>query len=271
MKFRHNKKRNTAFIYEVLIKELSKASMKNLQERKRRVVHILKSFFSKDMPLKRELDIYHSFNELSGEDKNFVQKIIFEARTQADRLNSKEIYDQKTKIINLINKSLGQESWNNFVSDYKKLATVSQVIFSDKSPKKQVMLEEKLTRMLTEVKESKKPFPNVNKLALKSFLNKFNDQYEKALNENQKNLLNKYITSYKDDGLELKMYLYEEIGSLKSSLQAVLEKDSSASPKINLILEKMNGYSSKNIDRNMITEIIKIQALVEEIKNGVQN
>ena len=33
----------------------------------------------------------------------------------------------------------------------------------------------------------------------------------------------------------------------------------------------MNGYSSKNIDRNMITEIIKIQALVEEIKNGVQN
>ena len=137
-----------------------------------------------------------------------MQKIIFEARTQADRLNSKEVYDQKTKIINLINKSLGQESWNNFVSDYKKLATVSQVIFSDKSPKKQVMLEEKLTRMLTEVKESKKPFPNVNKLALKSFLNKFNDQYEKALNENQKNLLNKYITSYKDDGLELKMYLY---------------------------------------------------------------
>ena len=93
MKFRHNKKRNTAFIYEVLIKELSKASMKNLQERKRRVVHILKSFFSKDMPLKKELDIYHSFNELSGEDKNFVQKIIFEARTQADRLNSKEIYE----------------------------------------------------------------------------------------------------------------------------------------------------------------------------------
>jgi hypothetical protein len=67
------------------------------------------------------------------------------------------------------------------------------------------------------------------------------------------------------------MYLYEEISSLKSSLQAVLEKNSSASPKINLILEKMNGYSSKNIDRNMITEIIKIQALVEEIKNGVQN
>ena len=34
MKMKHNKKRNTAFMYEVLIKELSKASMNNLQEKK---------------------------------------------------------------------------------------------------------------------------------------------------------------------------------------------------------------------------------------------
>ena len=202
MKFKHNKKRNTAFIYEILIKELSKASMKNLQERKEKIVYILKSFFSKGTPLKEELNIYHSFNNLQDQDKQIVQKIIFEARTQAEKINIKEIFEEKTKIINLINKKLGQNSWNNFVNDYKKIATVSQVVFSCAPPKKQVMLEEKLTNMLIEKKEEKKPFPNVNKLALNSFLNKFNDQYSDSLNESQKNLLNKYITSYKDDGLK---------------------------------------------------------------------
>tara|TARA_R110000796_G_scaffold36376_3_gene92712 strand:- start:273 stop:1082 length:810 start_codon:yes stop_codon:yes gene_type:complete len=269
MKFKHNKKRNTAFIYEILIKELSKASMKNLQERKEKIVYILKSFFSKGTPLKEELNIYHSFNNLQDQDKQIVQKIIFEARTQAEKINIKEIFEEKTKIINLINKKLGQNSWNNFVNDYKKIATVSQVVFSCAPPKKQVMLEEKLTNMLIEKKEEKKPFPNVNKLALNSFLNKFNDQYSDSLNESQKNLLNKYITSYKDDGLELKTYLYEEIDNLKRTLDEQIKKNPSTSPKINLILEKMKNYSSKNIDRNMITEVIKIQALVSELRNAV--
>ena len=42
MKLSHNKKRNSAFLYEMLIKELSKASMNNLTERKNMVLDIMK-------------------------------------------------------------------------------------------------------------------------------------------------------------------------------------------------------------------------------------
>ena len=39
----------------------------------------------------------------------------------------------------------GQNSWDTFVTDYKKIATVNQVVFSKTNPKKQVFLEQKLT------------------------------------------------------------------------------------------------------------------------------
>ena len=42
MKLSHNKKRNTIFIYEMLVKQLSKASMYNIVEKKQQILSILK-------------------------------------------------------------------------------------------------------------------------------------------------------------------------------------------------------------------------------------
>jgi hypothetical protein len=270
MKLKHNKKRNTAFIYEVLVKELSKASMHNSQERKTKIINILKSFFSKGTPLKEELGIYQSFSDLSDPDENTAQKIISEARYQASILNRKKIYDNQTKVINLINKNLGQESWDTFVRDYKKMATVNQAIFSKSNPKKQVFLEQKLIETLVAPKIEKKPFPNINKLTLSTFLEKFNNEYGKTLNEHQKELLNKYIVSYKDNGLELKMFLYSELDRIKETLKKEIGNKSKNTSKFELILEKIKNYSNKNIDRKMITEVIKIQSLMDEVNNDVR-
>lgn len=268
MRMKHNKKRNTAFMYEVLIKELSKASMHNLQERKAVALSLLKSFFSKGSLLKEELDIYQSFSQLSDQDPNTIEKIISEARRQFEKLDHKEIDNSKTKLINLINKKIGPAAWDTFIKDYKHMATVNQVVFTKANPKKQVFLQEKLVKLLTEGAKQKDQFPVINKLTLKTFLDKFNNQYGNTLKENQKALLNKYITSYKDEGLELKMYVYEEIDRLRENLKKVVSEKSENAPKFKLILEKIDHYSKKKIDRNMITEIIKIQSLVEEMKSG---
>ena len=75
------------------------------------------------------------------------------------------------------------------------------------------------------------------------------------------------MTSYKDSGLELKMYLYEEIGRLRDSLEECLTAGT-ASPKLELVLEKINGYQNRNVDKKLVTEVIKIQSLVGELQNG---
>tara|TARA_R110002074_G_scaffold302864_8_gene474084 strand:+ start:413 stop:1234 length:822 start_codon:yes stop_codon:yes gene_type:complete len=271
MKLKHNKKRNTAFLYEVLIKELSKASMNNLNERKNKVINILKSFFSKTCVLREELEIYQSFEELQNTEVATINKIIFESRIQAAAINKEASEAAKSKMINLINKELGQASWETFIKDYKKMATINQVVFSKTSPKKQIFLENKLLGLITKLGPEKKTFPNVNNLALSTFLEKFNREYSETLNENQKELLSKYITSFQDDGLEMKTYLYLEIARLKDNLQEHVEKEKGDSSKLRLVLEKMKDYSNRRVDKNMITEIIKIQSLVGELKDGTNN
>ena len=58
MKLKHNKKRNTAFLYESLVKELTKAVVKKDTERKNVLVSMIKEHFSKGTVLNQELELY---------------------------------------------------------------------------------------------------------------------------------------------------------------------------------------------------------------------
>jgi len=271
MKLKHNKKRNTAFIYEVLIKELSKASMKNENQKKQKAIKLLKKYFTKNSTLRESLQIYNSFNGIDMLNENSMQKLISEARYQASRLNKSTIFNEQTRLINEINKEFGQDSWETFIKDYKKIATIDQVVFGKTSPKKQIFLEQKLVDILKTSPAEKQPFPNVNKLALKNFLEKFNDEYKDSLNENQKTLLKKYVSSTQEDDSELKIYLYNEIDRLKSCLEENATKKTKYNQQFKNILERITDYSNKKIDKNMITEVIKIQSLVGELTNDTTN
>ena len=168
MKLKHNKKRNTAFIYEVLINEMSKATMHGLHEKKAAALDILKRHFCKNSVLREELEIYRSFEDLGGLDQQTLEKIILEARGRAISLNKDEIYNEQTKAINSINKQLGADSWDGFVKNYKKLATINQAVFAKSNPKKQVFVEQKLVKLLGEQDKKSEPFPTITKLALKT-------------------------------------------------------------------------------------------------------
>ena len=268
MKFKHNKKRNTAFIYEGLIKELSKTVLyesKN-KDRKNQVMSILKEFFSKGKALKKELEIYKSFDDLAGLDRNTIEKLISEAKGQYSKINKKEVFNIQTNLINKINKTIGPKFWNNFLTEFKRIATVNQVIFKDSPPKKQVLLEQKLIENLMKVEEDSAPFPNVNNLAIKTFVQRVNNEYSEALQENQKTLLNKYITSYQDGGIGLKVYLYEEIDRLKQNLSEYAKSNKPQdTKKIQKIVERINIYNERKLDKDLISEVMKIQALEQEI------
>lgn len=266
MKLNHNKKRNTVFIYELLIKELSKASMYNIAEKKSQILTVIKESFSKNMLLRKELEIYKSFQDTEGMNKGVLEKMIIESKKRYTKLNRKEVFEEQTKVINKINKVLGAEAWNTFIAEFKKMATVNQILNQSLSPKNQVLLEEKFLDSLSSNKKEKRPFPNVNNLAVKTFIEKFNNEYSTNLNENQRKLLNKYISSYEDRGIELRTYLYEEVDRIKSHLKASLPtQDKDTSKKIKKVVERIDMYNQRKVDKEFITEVMKIQSLVEEM------
>ena len=58
MRLKHNKKRNTAFLYESLVKEMTKAALQTDETTKKAITSILKEHFHVNSLLHRELSLY---------------------------------------------------------------------------------------------------------------------------------------------------------------------------------------------------------------------
>jgi uncharacterized protein YicC (UPF0701 family) len=117
--------------------------------------------------------------------------------------------------------------------------------------------------------ESAKPIDNV---VYKTFVKKFNDQYSQTLREEQNNLLSAYIVSFSDNGVALKMFLNEELARLKNVVGTArnlneIANDDNMLTKTNKVMETLDGFSQRQIDREMLMQIMKIQELAAEINN----
>tara|TARA_X000001388_G_scaffold35926_1_gene25390 strand:+ start:307 stop:1116 length:810 start_codon:yes stop_codon:yes gene_type:complete len=267
MKLTHNKKRNTAFIYEVLIKTLSVASIKNDEATKSRVIKTLKEFFNKSTDLKKELDIYRSLEAVGDHTKDIAEKIVAEAKRQFNSLDRKQIFNTQTRLISEINKTFGKDSWDIFVKNYKSIATINQVLNQNLNPKAQIMLENKLYQQ--NKTEEVKPLPQIDNLTVQKFVERFNSEYTEKLNEHQKELLSNYISSYQDNGLTFKMFLYEEIDRLKCILQENADSsDDDVSQKLNKVINKINDYGQQPISGELLSEVLTIQSLTQELQSN---
>ena len=111
----------------------------------------------------------------------------------------------------------------------------------------------------------------IDNIVYKTFVSKFNDQYSEHLFMEQKELLTKYISSFTDNSLQLKIYLNEEIDRLKDVIsESVGYEDVKTDPemitKTNKVLEVIKEIHSKEIDGNLIKKVLKIQNLAREIQ-----
>ena len=116
-----------------------------------------------------------------------------------------------------------------------------------------------------------KKMPHVNNLTLKTFIKNYNEKYSQSISENQQELLNKYILSFSDNGLEFKLYLNEEVARLKSELHTILENkelttDKGLKEKLTELRTLLESFSRTRIDEKMIVKIMKIQNLIKETK-----
>lgn len=270
MKLKHNKKRNTAFLYEVLVRHLTKSVIDNDSEKKKLVASIIKEHFSKKTTLSKELEIYRAIIDQKSLDYHLAEKLVFEAKRSYSRLDKNAIFKEQSALIKKINKKVGQEAYSVFVPNYKNLASIYQILQDQLPLKSKMILEENFVRKMATPKSAQqnemKPITNI---VYKTFVKKFNKQYGDSLLQEQTLLLNKYITSFADDGIDFKMYMNEEVKRLQNLVSLMLEKqevseDALASQKIEKILEVIVGFNNQQVDNHMIEQILKIQKLVRE-------
>jgi len=272
MKLRHNKKRNTAFLYETLVKELTKSVVNNDVKKKKIVLSILKEHFKKGSVLGNELSLYKDVAESKGLDSSTAEKILHEAKIiYWSGFKNQKVYDEQSEVITKVNKDLSKSVFSNFVPNYKDLATLAQIFNDDMTVKKRVMLEKQILKnMISEGEKPEQKMKPIDKLTFKTFTNKFNSMYGE-LHEEQKNLLMQYVFSFSDDGIGLKIYLNEEIGRLKKVVKESLEMEEIKSDPIMLestkkVIGVIEEYKNKEVDDAMVQQVLKIQKLAKEVQ-----
>ena len=264
---KHNKKRNTAFLYECLIKEITKAVVRKDNARKEAIINIVKENFSRGCVLYEDLQLYKQLLETKNLQQEFASRFIVEVKKDWENLNRKQIFNQQTKLIKQINESIGSEIFGNFVQNYRNLATIGQ-FFNSKSvsAKNRLVLEDKIKNLVM-IKENKKKEANLlhlDKLTYNTFVNKFNETYQHTLRDEQRMLLTNYITSFSDNGLGLKGFMNEELGRLKQEIDSLSTTE--YSQKLDQVKQKLESYSKKPLTEEVVKEVFYIQDLIAEIK-----
>ena len=270
-KFRHNKKRNTAFLFEVLVKELTKASLQKDEGRKNKIVAVLKKHFSKGNPLHKELDIYRALSETRGVGKGAAERMLSEAKRTYALIPNRSIFDSQSEAIADISSELGPSVYSNFVPNYKDLATLAQ-IFNQKAPlANRVLMEQKQVELMSnEAPEDPKDLQHVSNLTFKTFTKRFNKEYSGKLHEEQASLLNKFIYSFADNGISLNVYLNEEIGRLKEAVKESMAMKDIASDTNMLsnatkVLSILENFKNEPLTEAGVKKILKIQELAREV------
>ena len=272
-KTRHNKKRNTAFIYEALVRELTKCVVAKDEKHKAIIVSLVKEHFAKGTPLGEELDLYKALYETEDLEAHMCEKLIYEVKRSHTDLDKEEIFKEQTTLINKINKMLSKNVFGNFVPSYKNLATIAQILNPDVSVKHRVLLENTLAQTLaTSANSEKEVMAPMDNLVYKTFVKKFNEQYNGKLLEGQEKLLSKYIASFHDDGMELKIFLNEELARLKGVLHNSLRdkeiiKDSALYENTKKVLSVLDNCREVEVDAGMVQQVLKIQSLVGELNS----
>ena len=276
MKIKHNKKRNTGFVYEALIREATVAIIKQDDTRKNKVFSIIKKHFKQDSLLYKDLECYRSLYENTAPSEKIASKILLEVKAQKRLIDPDGLFKQQTDLIHDINKDLTSETFNNFVPNYRCLATIQQILSTKSSPKTKVMLEGEILENMVIVEEQKNNMPTIDNLTYKNFVSKFNKKYDNSLLKEQKELLTHYVTSFSDNSLQLKIFLNNEIDRLKNKMEeaksiSYIKEDEEMLQKTQQIIEKLQNFSKETINENVLLTVLKSQALVEEIYNADNN
>ena len=260
---KYNKKRNTAFLYETLILEMTKAVLSKDIGRKEIALDIIRENFNQNSILQEELDAYRSIMETKGVTTEWANSILREAQRTYLSLHPDQVFQTQTHVINRVNKELGKDTFNNFTPNYKSLATIGQ-LFSIRTPvKRRVILENSLIGEMV-AEESNMTVEPVDNLVLNIFIKNFNEKYDSLLAE-QRDILFKYIFSFSDNGMGLKIAINEEVSRMKG----VIEKNKTTFPelneRVNSLHEMLESFSKKPIDDKMLFKVMKTQEFCKEL------
>jgi len=272
MKISHNKKRNTLFLYEALVREYTRAKLDKDELRVNEVKSLFVEYFGEGKVLREELKLYRTILDTRNSDKELAEKILEEAKIMFAGLNQKHIFQQQSSMIAKINRKLTPNFFSNYVPNYKDVATIHQ-IFNKKGdiPTRMLMERQIIMKMSSPRETIEENAEKIDKYVIHSFLNSFNKKYSGLL-ENQKILLKKFMISSGEDNADFLVFMNDELGVISTSLSnahkiAEAKEDKEILKKLAEVKIKFEKMKEEEIDESFLQKVLKFQKLIHEIEN----
>jgi hypothetical protein len=287
-KIKHSKFKNTGFIFELLVRQITSEIMsanKSIAEK------ILKEHFNSKKELSKELKLYqYLINEKYNSESKAEQFIntILEARK---RLDETKLTREKYNLVKEIKQTYNLDEFiKSPISNYKTLAsiykifetvtndeqydptdvvssrfTIAENIINSSIQNKDVKLKDAV------LEEYRKQDDDLRAVSYKLLVESFNSKYSNLTND-QKGLLREYINNINNTG-KLSEYVSNEITKLVEGLKEVGSKISDKVTKIKLaetIANIRKIKSVKKIKEQHLSAMMMTYELLNELKQSLK-
>lgn len=278
-KLKHSKYKNTGILFEMLV---GKLTSETLTSDKSVTIDIIKKYFGKNTELSQELNLYNSLlKEQRFKTEASAYEYIRMIKLAHTKLNQNALRRQRYNLVKEISEKFKFDDISKIhINNYKVLASINMIFEHDESDNPLRLMECKRViaenSILSETKvKTKDPVlekfesqsKDIRLLTYKLLIDKFNKKYS-GLTENQKQLLNKYVTNVNDTNA-LKEYVQKIIPSIKKQLFTESKRIDDAVVKIKV--EKLsemlcNVENLKTIKESHVLSLLRYFDLVNELK-----
>jgi len=287
-KIKHSKFKNTGFIFELLVRQITSEIMsanKSVAER------ILKEHFNSKKELSKELKLYQYLINEKYNSESKAEKFIDTILEARKRLDKTKLTREKYNLIKEIKDTYNLEEFiKSPISNYKTLASIYKIfevastdeqydptdIVSSRFTITESIINSSIQNKDAKLKdlvmeEYKKQDEDLRAVSYKLLVESFNNKYKNLTND-QKGLLREYINNINNTG-KLNEYVSNEITKLINGLKEVGSKITDKVTQIKLaetISNVRKVKSVKKIKEQHLSALMMTYELLNELKESIK-
>ena len=257
----HNKKRNTALLYEFLIRTISSALVEDNKRKSATALKILRRYFKHGTQLYKEFRIFNALVKTTVSGDAVATSILKEARTAIESLDYNVLDREKSLLIRSINHMIKDENfYDQPIAEYRLYATI-QTLFNEwrkpagtadivslasyENQLREWLITEKKKEDHTLIDET----PGTTRLLMKVMMKKLNEKYSESLNDDQREIIKAYaFSAANEDQTTIKKKLEEVRSGLLEAIDVYMVQKQDNTFVVNKLQDTKSRILSESLD-----------------------
>jgi len=283
----HNKKRNTALLYEFLIRTISSALVEGDKKKSSTALKILRRYYKPGTQLYKEFRLFNALVKTTVSSDSVASTILSEARSAVGSIDLDTLDREKSLLIRNINHMIKDENfYDQPIAEYRLFATIQTLLNEWRKPSgtadivslatyenqlREWLLSEKKKEDHTLIDES----PGTTRLLMKVMMKKLNEKYSASLNDDQREIIKAYaFSTANEDQTTIKKKLGEVRSGLLESIDTYMVQKQENEFMVSKLRDTKSRILSESldvVDDSTVSKFMLYSTLRQELNEGEES